>query len=205
MNAFCRLLFPARCVLCGAFDTDLCDNCERSTSPIELEEFDGVDQGWAASRYSGQLREVVIAYKSGTQNYATGIAMLLASIAKSNQLDADAVVPVPSSPTAIKRRGYDTVGTIAQAVAQQLGCPNLPALSFKRLPKEQIGLNPRQRRLNLNKAFQATKTVPKRILLLDDVITTGATISEAARALKIAGAQKIFVVCLCRTLGRFTV
>lgn len=150
------------------------------------------------------MRKVIIAYKSGQRTFSSGIATAIALTVSRFQIQADMVVPVPTAKTKLALIGFDPVGQIAREVARQTGIPFAPILSITRVVADQVGLSPSARQKNVLGAFKATKAVSARVLLIDDVITTGATALEASRAIRVAGGREIFVVCACRTVGRFT-
>jgi ComF family protein len=119
-------------------------------------------------------------------------------------LDADLVIPVPLHPTRLREREFNQSLLLADQVAQYVGRP----LSFTNLvrtvPSEpQSTLSRKERMKNLRRAFavrQPQSIAQKRILLIDDVFTTGTTVNECAKVLREAGAEAIFVLTLARTI-----
>lgn len=115
----------------------------------------------------------------------------------------DLVVPVPLGKKRIQQRGYNQVGLVALPLAARSGweyCPK--ALSRTRETCSQVGLSIRERKENVRDAFgsEPAKVSDKSVLLIDDVATTGATISACAKALLDSGAREVFAFTLSRAL-----
>ena len=111
-----------------------------------------------------------------------------------------AVVAVPLSASRLRERGFDQARVLATALASGLALPLLPALTRVRATEAQSRLDQAARRRNLSEAFRVRGPAPPRqVVLVDDVITTGATVDAAARALQAAGARRVLVVAVART------
>ncbi|MCX8007917.1 MAG: phosphoribosyltransferase family protein, partial [Coriobacteriia bacterium] len=116
----------------------------------------------------------------------------------------DAVVPIPPTPRARARRGYDHTLPLARVVAARLDVQVVQSLRARqRADQRSLGRN--QRRENVRSAFSVrdAATIPARVLLVDDVMTTGATLDAAAAALRAAGAEEVRAVVVARA-SRFT-
>lgn len=118
---------------------------------------------------------------------------------------ADWVVPIPTSPRNLRRRGYNQAAVIAAALSTALDRPLLPCLERRSQTGTQTALNPTQRRANVSGAFVvaeafADRVAGCRILLVDDVITTGATIVAAVEALRPAGPESVTAYAFARTV-----
>jgi len=110
------------------------------------------------------------------------------------------VVPVPLHPRRLAARGFNPAAVLARTVARELGLPWSPrALARLRDTPSQTGLGRGARRRNVAGAFRATEPVAGRVILVDDVVTTGATAAAAARALRRAGARAVVLVTAART------
>jgi len=128
----------------------------------------------------------------------------LAGVAAARALGcrAQLLVPVPLHPRRLRMRGFNPAASVGRSVAEVLGVPCDPvALSRVRDTRSQTGLGRRARQRNLRGAFRARPglLVPEVVCLVDDVVTTGSTLGEAARALRATGARTVVAVCLART------
>ena len=113
------------------------------------------------------------------------------------------IVPVPIHAQRLRQRGFHPAGELARGLARALGVPaELRALAQLRATASQTGLDRRARRRNVRGAFLARPglRLPRCVALVDDVVTTGATLAEAARALRHAGARRVVAVCVARTV-----
>lgn len=118
---------------------------------------------------------------------------------------ADLVVPMPLGRRRMRERGYNQVGLVARPLALARGWRYAPAaLRRARETASQVGLSAEERRLNVRGAFRASERLVRgrQVLLLDDVATTGATLTEAARALRDAGAAGVNCLTIARALPR---
>lgn len=117
--------------------------------------------------------------------------------------DIDLVVPMPLSAQRMRLRGYNQAEAISRHLARLTGWVNMPkALRKIRNTESQVHLSVVERMANLDGAFEADPNLVRgrRVLLLDDVFTTGATMRQASKALRTAGARYIFAVTIARTL-----
>ena len=206
------LLFPPRCVFCGkllsAGERDLCARCQR-TLPWLVEgqaEQTGEFFSLCASplRYQDCVRESIHRFKfKGVQGYAKPYGRLVAQCVR-DHLDGrwDLITWVPLSEKRLRERGYDQAFLLANAVALELGEVAVETLRKARNTDAQSGLTGDEaRRANVLGAYTAVDpelVEGKRVLLIDDVITTGATISECARMLRTFGCADV----VCATLAR---
>jgi ComF family protein len=105
----------------------------------------------------------------------------------------DAIIPVPLHYSRLKTRGYNQANILAQALSERTNRPVMDTVLIRsRAPQSQVKLNASQRRRNVAGAFTVVGDVPSVVLLIDDVCTTGSTLSAASQALKVAGVQTVF-------------
>jgi competence protein ComFC len=132
------------------------------------------------------------------------IAIQMADFVSSLDWPVEVMMPVPLGKNRLKERGYNQVGLVARPLAFQLGLRYEPnAIRKIRETRSQVGLTVSQRRNNVQNAYQADprRVGGKSILMMDDVATTGSTISACTEALRLAGAQDVYVITIARALS----
>lgn len=156
------------------------------------------DKAEAAFAYGGELRELIHAWKfEGHPSLRRPFSAALARRCESaRDWGCDAVVPVPLGRQSWKERGFDTAGALAASVARDWRLPLLPALFWARERRRQSDLDAAGRRENASGAFGSRPVQGRRLLLVDDLLSSGATAQDAARALKAAGAAFVGVAAL---------
>lgn len=195
------LLVPVACAGCGAPDRSVCEACRGALRPVPRLVARERVSAWAALEYSGAVAAAVGAFKDGARTDAAGplAAALAASVAAALEgLPARSieVCTVPSTPAAIRRRGYAPV----EAMLARRGIRSSRVLRLARDRRDQAGLDAEARRANAEGALAARGDLRgRRFLLVDDVLTTGATLSEAARALTAAGGVVVAAAVLAQT------
>ena len=206
-----QLLFPQKCVLCrkvlSARETDLCHSCRKTAPEFKFPKKNiSFVAGWTAVwYYKGQVRESLHRFKfynarSNGDVYGRLLAMRLL---QEDKTDFDVLTWVPLSPLRRFRRGYDQGQLLAQAVGRALNRPATSTLRKHRHTPPQSNIqDSAARRANVLGAYRAVhpeNIQGKRILLMDDIITTGATISECARVLLTAGAKEVICAAVAAT------
>lgn len=182
----------SRCVRCRAPGRMLCASCRaRLSQPAVRHDIPEVDRVIAAWGYDGITRSLVLAMKArGRRAAATELGRAIAERVWQEGTIADALVWIPGRPRDIRERGFDHARLIADVVSRELGMPALSALVNRQDRVDQTALGARERKANLEGAL-ISGPVPRRIAVVDDLMTTGATLSEAGRALKQAGACRV--------------
>ena len=198
-----RILFPPKCILCGKLlkrnEQDLCRECrcEGPEYPQRKEKIQFLDSFTAVWYYEGTVRRSLLRYKFyGARNLAEGYGRVLAmKLLQSHPEGFDCLTWVPVSPLRKLRRGYDQVELLAKAVGGELGLEPVPLLKKVRHNRPQSSLtDAAKRRANVLGVYREQNRemiTGKRILLLDDILTTGATAGECARVLLTCGAKEI--------------
>lgn len=156
----------------------------------------------AALAYDDVSKPLVLAMKHGARKDGVRVFANWMIEAAPFAKDADLIVPIPLHWTRLWARGYNQAGWLGQAIARQLGKPFAPlTLLRKRATPSQNGLSSAGRARNVEGAFTVTQDITgKRILLVDDVYTTGATINACAKALLRAGAATVDGVAMARVV-----
>ncbi len=180
------------CALPG--DGSRCAGCRREAPPVAA--------ACALGLYAGRLKRLVGAFKfAGHDVLAPAAARRLAGrLRQAGPVVAEAVVPVPSTRSRNRERGYDPGAELGRALAAELRLPCRRLLARTRDGAPQSSLPAARRRANVAGVFRASPGARgKRLLLVDDVLTTGATAFEAARTLLAAGASRVDLAVLART------
>ena len=200
---FYNLLFPTKCILCqkllSSQETDLCHSCRKDTDeyPKPKHKISFV-AGWTSLwYYNDKVRHSMLLYKFySRRSYGAVYGRLLAmKLHREPLCDYDILTWVPVSRCRRWKRGYDQVELIARSAGAELGTPAVAVLKKTRHTKPQSRLaDPARRKANIMGAFTVadpSQIAGKRVLLLDDIITTGSTVSECARVLLTFGAKDV--------------
>jgi predicted amidophosphoribosyltransferase len=192
LDAVIQLVLPTACPGCGAPAVALCPTCERGLRPApSAPPPAGLDWWVAAYAYEGALRELVARAKyrqarTGLPWLASRLAGAVRATLQEGHEPVDVVGWPPTTPARRRRRGFDPAEVLARAVARRLGLP-VRTLLVRTGGDAQTGRRRAERRQG--PGFAAAGAVAgRRVLLVDDVATTGATMAAAAGALRAAGA-----------------
>lgn len=204
------LLFPIRCYGCRDLGFAICSSCRKHWNPhIYKSQIENLSV-YSAIPYSVVARNILLAAKEENQKSAD--QLIIAALSKSletafRNVPVCAIVPIPSQSSSNRRRGRDFVTEITISVARQCGVAVLPLLQHQRAVRDQSKLDIAGRRDNLAMAlavkpeFSGNYSAEK-VVILDDLLTTGATIREANRALTKGGFQVQAAVTACVALRR---
>jgi predicted amidophosphoribosyltransferase len=214
------LLLPRRCLVCGAGGAQLCVGCmaglprigpplcERCGAPTvwpvrRCRECAGRRIAFASARaavaYDAAVRRIVAGWKErGLRGLAEDAATLVAETVP--RPTGVTVTFVPPDRGRRLERGHHPAERLAVALAARWQVPCAPLLERTGSSRRQRGLELAERRRNVSHAFRACARAPTRVLLVDDVYTSGATVSAAASALRVAGARTIDVVTFARAV-----
>jgi len=161
----------------------------------------GFDAAFAFGSYEGRLRDLVHLFKYGGVETLAGPLGRIMMLAYPRGRTFDVVVPMPMHWWRRWRRGFNQSELLAREVGERAGLPVAAAVRRLRHTPPQAGLSGKERRKNVEGAFairRPDRVRGKRVLLVDDVLTTGSTASACARALKEAGARYVAVLALAR-------
>jgi len=204
LHAVAAGLVPPLCAACGRScraGAVVCSRCARrlgAADPLVGAGPPGIDRAWSSAPHEGVARDLVTALKF---RRLLPVAELIADrihwLAPSDLLSG-AVVAVPTAPLRSRARGFDPAAEIAAALAERAGLPLRPCLARSGLGR-QVGRR-RAQRVGHPPQIRSCAEVPRSVLLVDDVLTTGATLSACARALRSAGAVRIVAITFSRRL-----
>lgn len=220
MAWFLELLFPSRCVCCGAAADSLCPDCRASLRPILPPRCArcGAPTAWpvercrecsgrrlafatalAAYAYAGPARPFVWAWKErGLRRLAPVAAELVAG--RVAQPVADVITHIPPDPVRQLGRSRHPAESLARELSRRWDLENACLLARTHGTERQASLTRARRRANVQGSFRPACAAPPRVVLVDDVYTTGATAAAAASALRAAGARRIDVVTFARAI-----
>jgi ComF family protein len=214
------LVFPRSCVVCGAAGTVLCEACvgrlERLGSPCC--DRCGAPTAWpvercrecagrriafvrarAAVAYDDTAKRFVSAWKERGQRTLAEVAAELVHGALAPPV-TDAITFVPADHDRLLRRGHNPARRLAEPLGECWRLPVVPLLRRAPGRAPQKGLTLAERRRNVRGAFSPSGAVPRAVVLVDDVYTSGATVSAAASALRKGGARRVEVVTFARAV-----
>lgn len=201
------LFLPRACVGCGSPGTWWCPECDAACEPEPAARRVAPDlTAVSALPYAGAARAVVLAHKNDQVRalgnvLAEWLAAALAALALTGwdrTGRAVTLVPVPATGRSRRARGFDPVAEVTRLAGGGLGLPVRPALSWARQPQPQKLLDRSARAGNVHGRMRGT-WVPGPVVLIDDVVTTGATMREAHRALQTSGVGVVAAAAMCYT------
>ena len=219
-----EILFPSRCVGCGRRGASFCPACLSAISHVPpnlcfrcgepganpasglcarcRRSETALDGGFSVGYSAGALRQAIHRLKyDGQSRLAEPLASLLTDWWAGRRLTVDLIVPVPLHPARQRDRGYNQSALLARRLAAHTALPcSEDAVLRCRNTRPQVGLGAAERWQNVDGAFRAEPTLVAglRVLLLDDVRTTGSTLEASARALRDAGAATVWALTVAR-------
>ena len=205
-----ELLFPVHCFGCRAIGIEVCSKCRKFWNPHFYVQTIEELKIYSAIRYSPVARSILLGAKENS--YAIADELMIDALLNclhrlpSQILCKATLIPIPGSKRAIRKRGRDFIFDLTKEVSLRSGVPMVSGIYIERRLLDQSGLSAVDRKRNINGAFAFDKTVQKidgEILLVDDLVTTGATLLEAKRALNKSGfsVNRAITACVAQTLN----
>jgi predicted amidophosphoribosyltransferase len=212
LRALLDVVLPKSCCGCGHAGVLWCRTCAGELASPRTVNVVGLPSVWAAGTYDGSVKRAIHEWKeSGVLGLSSSFAPPLAHAVVMAVEHASAqapfiLVPVPSSAAAMRRRGASPVTDVARQTAQLLTLHGLPTevdecLAPARARHDQAGLGLEQRARNMRGSMRLRHSVAGRVIVIDDVVTTGATLREAVRCLP-ASAELVGGAALAATVKR---
>lgn len=222
-----NLIYPPRCPLCERIWDGFCPDCRAGMKVIrepycfkcgkqlklENEEYCSdcrhekhqFIRGRALLRYEGREKEIIHRIKyDNRREYLVPLAEEMAERFEREvkRWQIDQIVPIPMYPAKKRKRGFNQAELLANLLGERFELPvSLELLIKKEDTGEQKELSLKERKENLRSAFEAEDCEGLRILLVDDVYTTGSTMDAATQVLSEAGAEAVYYVCICAGNG----
>ena len=198
------LIFPPRCGGCGRYGAAWCAGCEAGLRPIPRGTLAGIPL-IAGGRLQGPWQRAIHTYKYRPRpQLAAPLTEPLRRAMAVAGVSPPAFAFVPLHPRRLRERGFNQAERIAAQLSESLGVPLLSGLVRVRATPAQVGLSQAERRANLQEAFRWTgaQAPPQALGLVDDVCTTGATLTASARAIAEAGGSigAFLVLAVAQTL-----
>lgn len=205
-----ELVYPTKCPFCrkltGGQEIPVCDSCLKKlpyTGSNCAQQFKYIDKCVAPFYYDGTVREAILRYKFGGVNaYGRAFASFITKVIDENDIFCDIITWVPLSRKRFRKRGYDQARILAEYVAQEKNVRCVKTLNKTKNNPAQSGTgNAAARKANVSGVYKAIafdEIKDKTVLIIDDVVTTGSTLSECARMLKEAGAEKVYAAAIAR-------
>lgn len=209
-RAALELAYPTRCCFCHHLtgrDVPVCPACAKKYPdvplPLQEQRFRHLERCVSPLWYAGDVRLSILRYKfRGLTGYAEVYGEFLRKCLDENGISCDSITWVPLSRRRLRERGYDQARLLAEEIARGRGIPCERLLEKRRDTPAQSGLGGREERkanaAGAYRACDAEKLRDRRVLLVDDIVTTGETLSECARVLKEAGAAGVTAITVAR-------
>ncbi|MFA6423058.1 MAG: ComF family protein [Patescibacteria group bacterium] len=212
-------IFPKNCFVCGEENDWFCEKCLEKLNIIKTQtcylcnrvsekgkvckkcktksNLSGV---LISCHYGGATREAIIEMKyHDVFDIAKSLSKLLINTLEENDLKNFTIIPIPLHPKKLRDRGYNQSALLAEEISKHFNWPINTSLKKIKYTGPQKELKARDRKNNLRGSFTwDSEDKISNVLLVDDVITTGATVEEVARILKLAGVKKIWAIAICR-------
>jgi predicted amidophosphoribosyltransferase len=203
LHALQELIFPVRCLGCSTLGLSICSQCRQGWHPHIYRSFSRDAERfpiYSSISYSTIASKVLLAAKE--RNLIQADQLIYDAFKKSmtqciKEVGIGLLIPIPSRPSIARLRGRQFVAEMSFQLTEVTGAPTFEILTHSRKVKDQSSLDAKERRRNLDGSMKALRYLSGKAILIDDLVTSGATLHEAARALREKGIEVAAAVTAC--------
>ena len=198
-----ELIFPVRCLGCNQLGISICSQCRKFWHPRIIKSWSHSKEKfpiYSSIPYSPIAGKVLLSAKENNLQLADNllISALLHSLrGAQSQNQIEFLVPVPSRKSVARKRGRQFISTLSRSIGDVENLPTEEILTHTRRVRDQSNLDAKDRAINLDGALISLRFLSGKAVLIDDLVTTGATLHEAARALRATGITVAAAVTAC--------
>ncbi len=198
-----EIIFPSRCLGCGQLGLEICSSCRKSWHPHIYRQWSQhlpTYPIYSAVTYSPIAGKVLLAAKEN--NLAIADQLIYRALSHSltfslREIGGDFLVAIPSRKSVARTRGRQFISTLANQLSSETGLPAYENLEHTRRVRDQSSLDAKSRFDNLDGSMKSLNFLSGRAIVIDDLVTTGATLQEAVRALRNGGIEVAAAVTAC--------
>ena len=198
-----ELIFPVRCLGCDQLGISICSQCRKFWHPRVIKTWSHSQEKfpiYSSIPYSPIAGKVLLSAKESSLEVADNLlvtALLHSLRGARSQNQIDFLVPIPSRKSVARKRGRQFISVLSKSVGESENLPTEEILTHTRKVRDQSNLDAKDRAANLDKALISLRFLSGKAVLIDDLVTTGATLHEAARALRSKGITVAAAVTAC--------
>jgi predicted amidophosphoribosyltransferase len=203
IRALQEIIFPSRCLGCGQLGLEICSSCRKSWHPHIYRQWSQhlpTYPIYSAVTYSPIAGKVLLAAKESNLAIADQLiykALLHSLTFSLREIGGDFLVAIPSRKSVARTRGRQFISTLANQLSSETGLPAYENLEHTRRVRDQSSLDAKSRFDNLDGSMKSLNFLSGRAIVIDDLVTTGATLQEAVRALRNGGIEVAAAVTAC--------
>ena len=203
LRALQEIIFPSRCLGCGQLGLEICSLCRKNWHPHIYRQWSQhlpTFPIYSSVTYSPIAGKVLLAAKEN--NLAIADQLIFKALGHSltfalREIGGDFLVPIPSRRSVARSRGRQFIATLSQQLSAELGLPAYENLEHTRRVRDQSSLDAKSRFHNLDGSMKSLNFLSGKAIVIDDLVTTGATLQEAVRALRKRGIEVAAAVTAC--------
>jgi len=203
IRALQEIIFPSRCLGCGQLGLEICSSCRKSWHPHIYRQWSQhlpTYPIYSAVTYSPTAGKVLLAAKEN--NLAIADQLIYQALSHSlifslRENGGDFLISIPSRKSVARKRGRQFIATLASQLSAETGLPAYENLEHTRRVRDQSSLDAKSRFDNLDGSMKSLNFLSGRAIVIDDLVTTGATLQEAVRALRNRGIEVAAAVTAC--------